>query len=184
MLNLHPGAKRPVCLARIMRHKKFCHYCGNRLTKKQWEGRLRLFCQHCREPLYENPIPATCLVVVDKNARVLLVKRSVEPKKGAWCLPGGFMELDESPEYAALRELSEETGLKGQVDMLLGVSTNPSAQYHTVLMVGYLVKSYSGNLTAGDDANDVKFFHFDELPDIAFNSHASFIRMYYALYSD
>jgi 8-oxo-dGTP diphosphatase len=184
MLNLHPGAKHPVCLVRIMRNKKFCHYCGNGLTKKQWEGRLRLFCEHCREPLYENPIPATCLVVVDKSARVLLVKRSVEPKKGAWCLPGGFMELDEAPEHAALRELSEETGLKGQVDMLLGVSTNPSAQYHTVLMVGYLVKSYSGNLTAGDDANDVKFFHFDELPDIAFNSHASFIRMYYALYSN
>jgi len=94
------------------------------------------------------------------------------------------MELDETPEHAALRELTEETGLKGKIDMLLGVSTNPSAQYHTVLMVGFLVKSYSGNLTAGDDANDVKFFRFDELPDIAFKSHASFIRMYYALYSD
>jgi 8-oxo-dGTP diphosphatase len=114
---------------------------------------------------------------------VLLVKRSVEPKKGFWCLPGGFMELDENPEHAALRELAEETGLKGRIDMLLGVSSNPSAQYHTVLMVGYLVKSYSGSLLAGDDAKDVHFFNFNELPDIAFKSHASFIRMYYALYS-
>jgi 8-oxo-dGTP diphosphatase len=93
------------------------------------------------------------------------------------------MELGEAPEHAALRELAEETGLKGQIDMLLGVSTNPSALYHTVLMVGYLVTSYTGNMTAGDDAMDVNFFHFNELPDIAFESHASFIRMYYAAYS-
>ena len=166
-----------------MRTKKFCHFCGSELSQKRCEGRLRLFCENCNEPLYENPIPATCLVVVDSQGRVLLVKRSVDPKKGFWCLPGGFMELGEAPEHAALRELAEETGLKGQIDMLLGVSTNPSALYHTVLMVGYLVTSYTGNMTAGDDAMDVNFFHFNELPDIAFESHASFIRMYYAAYS-
>jgi 8-oxo-dGTP diphosphatase len=166
-----------------MRTKKFCHFCGAELTKKRYEGRQRPFCKNCQEPLYENPIPATCLVVIDSQRRVLLVKRSVEPKKGFWCLPGGFMELDETPEHAALRELAEETGLKGRIDMLLGVSTNPSALYHTVLMVGYLVTSYTGNMTAGDDAMDVNFFHFNELPDIAFESHASFIRMYYAAYS-
>jgi ADP-ribose pyrophosphatase YjhB (NUDIX family) len=120
---------------------------------------------------------------VDAKDRVLLVKRSVEPKKGFWCLPGGFMELDETPEQAALRELKEETGLAGKIDMLLGVSANPSALYHTVLMVGYLVKSYSGSLIAGDDAEDASYFHYNELPEIAFESHASFIRMYYAAYS-
>jgi 8-oxo-dGTP diphosphatase len=166
-----------------MRKKKFCHFCGSELTTKRYEGRLRLFCENCHEPLYENPIPATCLVVVDSKERVLLVKRSIDPKKGFWCLPGGFMELDETPEHAALRELKEETGLKGRIDMLLGVSTNPSDLYRSVLMVGYLVKNYSGNFRAGDDANDVNFFHFNELPDIAFESHASFIRMYYAAYS-
>jgi ADP-ribose pyrophosphatase YjhB (NUDIX family) len=123
------------------------------------------------------------LVVVDTKDRVLLVKRSVAPKKGFWCLPGGFMELGETPEQAAIRELKEETGLAGRIDMLLGVSSNPSALYHTVLMVGYLVKSYSGNLIAGDDANDAARFHYNELPEIAFESHASFIRMYYAAYS-
>jgi ADP-ribose pyrophosphatase YjhB (NUDIX family) len=123
------------------------------------------------------------MVVVDNKDRVLLVKRSVAPKKGFWCLPGGFVELGESPEKAALRELKEETGLAGSIDMLLGVSANPSALYHTVLIVGYLVKSYSGNLIAGDDANDAAYFHYNELPEIAFESHASFIRMYYAAYS-
>ena len=166
-----------------MREKKYCLYCGTALVEKFCEGALRRYCNRCNEPIYENPLPATCLVVVDKKDRVLLVKRSVEPKKGFWCLPGGFMELSETPEQAALRELKEETGLSGKIDMLLGVSANPSTLYHTVLMVGYLVKSYSGTLIAGDDANDVAHFHYDELPEIAFESHAGFIRMYYAAYS-
>ena len=144
---------------------------------------MRLFCEQCNEPLYENPIPATCLVVVDNRNRVLLVKRSVEPKKGFWCLPGGFMELGETPEKSALRELKEETGLSGQINMLLGVSSNPSAQYHSVLMIGFLVKSYTGNLVAGDDADDVASFYYDKLPEIAFESHAKFIKIYYAAYS-
>ena len=167
----------------MMREKRYCPYCGTRLVEKFCEGALRHYCNQCKEPVYENPTPATCLVVVDTEDRVLLVKRSVEPKKGFWCLPGGFMELGETPEKAALRELKEETGLTGKINMLLAVSANPSDLYHTILMVGYLVKSYSGNLIAGDDANDVAYFHYNELPEIAFESHTSFIRMYYAAFS-
>jgi len=167
----------------MMRVKRYCPYCRAGLVEKFWEGALRRYCDHCNEPIYENPLPATCMVVVDTEDRVLLVKRSVAPQKGFWCLPGGFMELGETPEKAALRELKEETGLSGRIDMLLGVSANPSSLYHTVLMVGYLVKSYSGNLIAGDDADDTVFFYYNDLPEIAFESHASFIRMYYAVYS-
>lgn len=158
-----------------MRQKTYCHFCGTQLTKKLLEGSVRLFCKHCNEPLYENPIPATCLVVVDGKGKILLVKRSVEPKKGFWCLPGGFMELGETPEQAALRELKEETGLSGKIDMLLGVTSNPSAQYDTVLMAGYFVKDYSGTPEAGDDASDLGFFDPEELPEIAFESHKKFI---------
>ena len=162
-----------------MRKKRFCHYCGSRLTKKIFEGSLRLFCEACHEPIYENPIPAACLVLVDKTNRVLLVKRSVEPQKGLWCLPGGFMELGEAPETAALRELKEETGLSGQIDRLLGVFSNPGYLYDTILMIGYLVKRYTGSLVAGDDADDAAYFHYAELPEIAFKSHLKFIRAYY-----
>lgn len=162
-----------------MQEKTYCHFCGTRLTEKLVEGRLRLFCEDCNEPLYENPVPATCLVVVDDRERLVLVKRSTDPKKGFWCLPGGFMELGETPEQAALRELKEETGLLGQVDLLLGVTSNHSDQYNTVLMVGYLVKNYSGTLKAGDDASDVECFHPDKLPEIAFESHMNFIKTYY-----
>ena len=93
------------------------------------------------------------------------------------------MELGESPEKAALRELKEETGLSGRIEMLLGVSSNPSALYHTVLMVGYLIRQYTGTLIAGDDAEDAGYYHYDELPEIAFESHERFIRMYFASYA-
>ena len=159
-----------------MQKKLFCPYCGLRLTEKFYENRKRLFCSHCNDPIYENPVPATCLVVTDGKGRVLLVQRSVDPQKGLWCLPGGFIELGESPESAALRELYEETGLTGQIHKLLGVMTNPSQLYDSVLLVGYWIKVYSGNLIAGDDACDAAYFPPDSLPEIAFESHLKFIR--------
>jgi ADP-ribose pyrophosphatase YjhB (NUDIX family) len=121
--------------------------------------------------------------VIDGKERILLVKRSVEPQRGFWCLPGGFMELGETPEGSALRELNEETGLSGKVEMLLGVTSSHSELYDTVLMVGYLVKSYNGTLKAGDDASDAAYFYPDQLPEIAFKSHQRFIRIYYAAYT-
>jgi 8-oxo-dGTP diphosphatase len=162
-----------------MRKKTNCHYCGTRLTEKWLDGSNRLFCEHCNEPIYENPVPATSVIVADNGKGVVLVKRNVEPKKGFWCLPGGFVELGETPEQSALRELQEETGLAGQIDKLLGVTTDESDRYGSVLMVGYLVKQYAGTLKPGDDASDAAYFHPEKLPEIAFSSHLHFINMYY-----
>jgi len=158
--------------------KNFCHFCGKSLIRCYVEGRERFYCENCQTPIYENPVPANAVVLVDKNERLLLVKRSVEPKIGSWCLPGGFMELHEKPDEAALRELKEETGIVGTIDHLLGLTTHDSPRYQTILMIGYLVKVYEGNLQAGDDASEVKFFDFSQLPEIAFDSHIQFIHMY------
>lgn len=166
-----------------MLQKKYCHFCGKRLTEKHIEGRTRKYCVKCREPIYENPIPATCIIVADPQNRILLVKRSVEPKTGQWCLPGGFMELDETPEEAALRELKEETGIEGKIEMLLGITSNPSPLYGTVLISGFLVKEFSGELIAGDDASDVACFSMDDMPVVAFQSHRMFIRTFFAAYA-
>lgn len=163
-----------------MRPKTHCYYCGSRLTRKYVEGGDRLFCETCRAPLYENPVPATSLIVADAEKGVVLVKRDVEPKKGYWCLPGGFVELGETPDQAALRELREETGLNGEIDKLLGVTVDRSDRYGNVLMIGYLVKRFSGNLTPGDDAAAVAYFQPAKLPEIAFNSHRHFLEIYYA----
>ena len=92
------------------------------------------------------------------------------------------MELDETPERCALRELKEETGLSGQINILLGVTASPNRQYGTVLMLGYLVSQCSGTLTPGDDVSEAAYFRLDSLPEIAFESHRRFIRIYSAAY--
>ncbi len=162
-----------------MEQKKYCHFCGGSLIDRLVEGRRRRFCPGCARPIYENPIPATCLVVVNPCSQVLLVERSVPPKVGQWCLPGGFLELGEAPEDGALRELNEETGLQGRIDTLLGVATTPSNLYHSVLMVGFRVLEFQGRLTPGDDAAAVRWFDYPRLPTIAFESHRMFMRRHF-----
>ncbi len=159
-----------------MQTKLFCPYCGFRLGRKHHENRDRLFCGQCNQPIYENPVPATCTVVVNAQRQILLVERSVEPHKGLWCLPGGFIEIGEYPEDAALRELREETGLTGHIQMLIGVTAHPSSLYETVLLVGYGVTRCEGQLIPGDDASDAAYFSPDSLPAIAFESHIKFIQ--------
>lgn len=159
-----------------MKEKLYCPFCGRTLYRRNHEGRIRPYCDRCATPIYENPVPATAVVVADPASGILLVKRNVDPRKGEWALPGGFIELSEAPDRGALRELVEETGVSGTIDTLLGVETNNSDTYGTVLIVGYLVTQYSGDLRAGDDAQEVAFFPPEAMPPIAFNSHAAFIR--------
>jgi ADP-ribose pyrophosphatase YjhB (NUDIX family) len=163
--------------------KQFCHFCASPLESRHVEGRNRLFCSTCQTPIYENPVPVACVVLVDEHNRILLVKRGVEPKQGMWCLPGGFIETDETPEQAAIRELKEETGLTGRINTLIGVTTTPGTLYKSILMVGYLVTHFSGSAAAGDDAVDVSFFSKDVLPELAFDSHRLFIRIYHSALS-
>ena len=156
--------------------KTYCPYCGGTTSHGQWEGRDRRYCRDCRRPLYDNPIPAVCAVVFDTHDRILLVQRKVAPRRGEWCLPGGFMELEETPEAAVLRELREEAGLDGQVTGLIGLKAAPNRIYHTVLVAGYRVAPLSTSIHAGDDAMTVRWFDCQEMPPIAFGSHRAFIR--------
>lgn len=154
-----------------METKLYCHRCGSSLTGKFIDGRDRLFCTSCDKPVYENPIPATAAVVFNEQNEVLLVKRNVEPKAGEWCLPGGFLEMHEAPEQGCLRELTEETGLKGEISGWAGNIISESPIYKSVLVTGYLIKNTTGKLKPGDDCEETAFFKTDPLPPIAFKSH-------------
>ncbi len=158
-----------------MEVKTFCPYCGEKVIEKSFAGRIHCYCLKCDIIHYENPLPAVAALVLNHKDQLLLVKRSVEPAKGKWCLPGGFIEIDESIEEAALRELEEETGIKGEIDGLIDFFSQKGRHYRAILIFGYKVKILGGEVRAGDDAQDAVFFSLDTLPPIAFLSHQRLI---------
>ncbi len=138
------------------------------------EDEKRLACPECYWVNYENPSPSSAALVRNEKGEILLVKRGKEPGKGKWALPSGFIEIDETPKKACLRELKEETGLKGEVVRLVGVYSQKSLLYRNVLIIGYEVKA-SGSLSPGSDSLEAEFFPLDNLPDIPFSSHRKMI---------
>jgi 8-oxo-dGTP diphosphatase len=97
-------------------------------------------------------------VVFDANGRLLLIRRGAEPFKSALALPGGFVEIGETAETAALRELREETGVVGRIEKLIGIYSDPGRdpRGHTV-SVAFLVTPASDLVESGDDADDAAF---------------------------
>jgi 8-oxo-dGTP diphosphatase len=124
---------------------------------------------------YENPLPSSAAFVRNDRGEILLVKRGVEPGKGEWALPSGFIEVDETPAKACIRELKEETGLDGRIQRLLGVYSQKSSMYKNVIIVAYLVQA-DGILRPGSDSVSAEYFTPDRLPDIAFPSHIEILR--------
>ena len=109
--------------------------------------------------------------LVLKEGRMLLVKRSKEPSKGKWSLPGGRIELGETIYEAAKREVLEECSVEIEIDRLLDVADSiirdeeGNTRYHFVLI--YLLARYkSGDITAQSDAEDVKWVTTDELAEL------------------
>lgn len=132
---------------------------------------------------YEYPRPmltADCMVVNDRN-EILLVRRGNEPFKGCWALPGGFMEMDETIEHCAVRELEEETHLKvNEKDIrLIGVYSAPGRDPRgRTVTAAYAIHSsliiQHSSLAAGDDATEVRWWPLDSLPPLAFD-HAQIV---------
>lgn len=123
------------------------------------------------------PKPAVTVDIViftvkDNDLQVLLVKRGVEPSKGMWALPGGFVKMDESLEDAAKRELEEETGVKNVYLEQLYTFGDPKRDSRgRVVTVTYmaLVNFEDVHLHASTDSDDVKFFPVKKLIDVAFD---------------
>ncbi len=150
---------------------KYCPRCGHPLAEGSENGRVRPVCNECGFIHYLNPAPAAA-VILFQDGQVLLVKRKYDPKAGDWSLPAGFMEYEESPQETAIRETKEETGLEVSIRRLFdvyGACDDPRS--HVVLVV-YVAERIGGDLLAGDDALEARFFPLDALPqNIAFSSH-------------
>ena len=155
---------------------KFCPLCKVSLRRRQVDGRKRLACQKCGWIYYENPLPVVVCVVRDKEGKILVAKRNLTPGKNKWALPGGFIELDETPETACLRELKEETGLKGKIKELIGIYIQKTRYYGSLLVIGYEVTIFKNSLSLNSELKEAKFFSKKDLPIIPFLSHREIIK--------
>lgn len=126
---------------------------------------------------YDYPRPAVtadCVVITNEPiAKVLLIQRGENPFKDSWALPGGFMEIDETLDQCAIRELKEETGLQltdcYQIGTYSGVSRDPRTR---VITTAYLfIIPESVKVEGHDDAAAAKWFPITDIPHLAFDHY-------------
>ena len=129
------------------------------------------------EYTYKYPRPAVtadCVVMTNEpQPKVLLIQRGADPYKGAWALPGGFMNMDETTEQCAIRELEEETGLKvakvHQIGAYSKVDRDPRGRTITVAYLAII--DSPENVIGQDDAAKAEWFPITELPHLAFDHY-------------
>ena len=129
--------------------------------------------------MYTYPYPrpavtADCVVIgqeADGRRQVLLIRRGHEPYKDCWAFPGGFMEMDETLEQCALRELKEETGLTPTGDLieLKSFSTVDRDPRGRTITVAFLIETPLTEARGQDDAAEARWFPLDDLPPLAFD---------------
>ena len=124
---------------------------------------------------YDYPRPAVttdCVVFGfdGRDLKILLIERGLEPYKGAWAFPGGFLNMDETAEQGALRELKEETGLDlnylKQVGAFSDIDRDPRTRVITIAFYALAKKS---NVRGGDDAAKAQWFSLNDVPRLAFD---------------
>ena len=124
---------------------------------------------------YKYPHPAVttdCVIFGFDGTKlnVLLIERGVEPYKGKWAFPGGFLDMDESAEQGALRELQEETGLTGAFIEQLGCFSEPDRDpRERIITIAYYALVKRQDVKGGDDAARAKWFSLEEVPQLAFD---------------
>jgi len=154
----------------------FCPACQGKLTPMIEDNNHLMYCRECGGKYYSNPLPSAVAFVRNLRGDILLVKRGVAPGIGKWALPSGFIEENELPEQAVVRELLEETGIQGRIELLVGVYTEPTKLYGNVLLIAYALTVTGGRLQSGSDCRDAKFYPVDRLPGIPFAGHRAIIR--------
>ena len=127
------------------------------------------------EYTYKYPRPAVtadCVVITrEAEPKVLLIQRGFEPYKGCWAFPGGFMNMDETADQCAIRELEEETGLKVSTVYQIGtyskVDRDPRGRTITVAYIAIIDSPLE--VQGRDDAAKAEWFPISDLPELAFD---------------
>lgn len=134
---------------------------------------------------YEYPRPSVCVDIIvlykqQDQTHILLIERKHPPFENKWALPGGFIEMEETLEKSALRELQEETGLILENVEQFATYGNPGRdpRGRTISVVYSAIIKKLLPLKAGDDASKAKWFDIKELPELAFD-HKKIIMDFY-----
>ncbi len=157
---------------------KYCSSCGEFVVRKTPEGDTheRWACEACETIHYQNPrVVVGCIPA--KDGKVLLCKRSIEPRYGYWTVPAGFMEIGETIAQGAARETMEEACAEVEIGHLFAsVDVVQAGQLH-LFFTAELVSDFS----AGEESLDVAMFEEEEIPwdDIAFRSGVYALRKYF-----
>ncbi len=157
---------------------KFCSTCGGAISYRVPDGdnRERAICDDCGTIHYRNPLVVVGCIV-EHEGKIMLCKRSIEPRYGYWTIPAGFMELGESTAEGAARETLEEAC--AQVDMgpfFASVDVIRAGQVHI-----YFLAKLNGDFGAGSETLETRLFAKDEIPwdDIAFASGKYALQKYF-----
>ncbi len=148
---------------------KYCSRCGAKveIRRPESDNRERWVCTDCDTIHYQNPlIVVGC--VAEKDGKILLCKRSIEPRYGYWTVPAGFMELGESLAEGAARETREEALAEVEIGHLFAsVDVVDAGQVHL-----FFTGELKGGYGVGEESLDARLFAEDEIPwdEIAFRS--------------
>ena len=157
---------------------EYCSKCANKNIFSYIDGNKRFHCEKCKTIHYQNPKPTATLICM-KGHQMLLGRRALSPAKGKWGLIGGFMELNETIQQAAERELYEETNLKGRVHEFVGICSHFNTVFGDVMLIGMTMEIEDWSLLkAGDDVSEVQFFNISTLPELAFESHKKLVNIF------
>ena len=163
---------------------KHCRECGASVVLRlpdDGDTKLRAVCPACNTVHYENPLNVVGTVPTwgDDGAQVLLCKRNIEPRKGKWTLPAGFMELDETTKEGAARETVEEAGAQFEMQELFALmNVARVGQVHLF----YRAKLLSPHFAPGIETMEARLFTEAEIPwdEIAFGTVRETLLRYFA----
>jgi len=158
---------------------KHCRACGTPVAYRvpADDNRERAVCPACATVHYENPLNVVGTVPV-WGEQVLLCQRAIEPRRGFWTLPAGFLELGETTAQGALRETDEEAGAKIELGALFSVlNVVRVGQVHLF----YLAVMTSPDLAPGSESLQARLFREDEIPwdEIAFRTVRETLRLFF-----
>jgi ADP-ribose pyrophosphatase YjhB (NUDIX family) len=158
---------------------RHCLTCGARLRSVRDEGQRRRRCPRCGWTFYNNPAPAA-VAIVEGRRGILLARRAAPPYRGTWDLPGGFLEADELPDRALLRELREELGVRALITRFHAFSIDRYGPRGVPILAMVYVTRLTGDAVAQSDVAEVRWFPRDAIPwrQIGFPSIKQTLRQY------